>query len=215
MFNSAKEEAPVTVLSSWCLRWNKTKSSIVIYGRRLVNGRLEERFWRTSSVVKAFTPVLVITRHKSLYSLIGELNWQQSNLNSSILPIFSFGFPSNWKSILLDNIRQDEIKDIHYQQSIVYDDCGSVYITKEEPFGIPSGVESRTGLRERYRRTVSEYDATRNEDICKVDKKNVDSESFKVSRYSSYERRRRGQTETEKLCHSLRYTGWQKRESTP
>jgi len=47
-----KEEAPVTVLSCWCLRWNhKKKGSIIIYGKRLVNGRVEERFWKTSSVV--------------------------------------------------------------------------------------------------------------------------------------------------------------------
>ncbi|EME27428.1 hypothetical protein Gasu2_35250 [Galdieria sulphuraria] len=176
MRKSTKEEAPVTVLTSWCLRWNKAKSSIVIFGRRLENGRLEERFWRTSSVVKAFTPLLVITRHKSIYSLVGELNWQQSNLDASILRMFNLGLPSNWKSILLENIAHDQREKEKCQQDAIYNNCSSVYIAREEQYAISSGIE----------------------------------ESFKMSRYSPRERRKRGQTETEKLCRSLRYTGWQK-----
>ncbi|KAK4523384.1 hypothetical protein GAYE_PCTG52G1279 [Galdieria yellowstonensis] len=175
-----KEEAPVTVLSCWCLRWNhKKKGSIIIYGKRLVNGRVEERFWKTSSVVKAFTPVLVLTCHKSIYSLIGELNWRQSNLSPCLVRIFQHGFPPQWKSILLDKHVLEEESDMECSQN---DD--NIFMEEDNMY--------------RVQRNALVTARGRNDDGRNIRDKNCGS------RPSA----RRGQTEAEKLCHSLRYTGW-------
>eukprot|EP00871_Galdieria_phlegrea_P002506 jgi/Galph1/3256/GphlegSOOS_G1940.1 len=205
MTTVTKDETPVVVLCSWCLRWKKNRNSLVIYGKKLVNETVEEKFWRTSSVAKAFTPFLVATRHKSIYSLVGELNWRQSDLNISLLAYFRHGFPSNWKEILNN---QCSISTDPLQASKNFSKgCCEVDSVQHVENPVAPTIEL---FSEQEEESINDNSYnTRNRHLRRMNTiRKADQLGLSKRTVQSSEHKKRGQSETEKLSLALRYTGW-------